>query len=116
MAVFKLRVGAAGGNVSAPKKEAAAEPKESSGQAPPTAPPPVSAPRSEPIGQIPTSSVKPQQAAAAKVVATPSPSAPGQRTEQRVKINRMRARIATRLKEAQNTYAMLTTFNEIDMT
>ena len=33
----------------------------------------------------------------------------------RVKMNRMRTRIATRLKDAQNTYAMLTTFNEIDM-
>uniref|UniRef100_A0A1I7XFJ6 Dihydrolipoamide acetyltransferase component of pyruvate dehydrogenase complex n=1 Tax=Heterorhabditis bacteriophora TaxID=37862 RepID=A0A1I7XFJ6_HETBA len=33
----------------------------------------------------------------------------------RVKMNRMRQRIATRLKDAQNTYAMLTTFNEIDM-
>lgn len=32
-----------------------------------------------------------------------------------VKMNRMRQKIATRLKEAQNTYAMLTTFNEIDM-
>ncbi|PRD24812.1 UNVERIFIED_CONTAM: Dihydrolipoyllysine-residue succinyltransferase component of 2-oxoglutarate dehydrogenase complex [Trichonephila clavipes] len=32
-----------------------------------------------------------------------------------VKMNRMRQRIAQRLKEAQNTYAMLTTFNEIDM-
>ncbi|KAG8177052.1 hypothetical protein JTE90_024939 [Oedothorax gibbosus] len=39
----------------------------------------------------------------------------GSRTEQRVKMNRMRQRIAQRLKEAQNTYAMLTTFNEIDM-
>ncbi|VDP11104.1 unnamed protein product [Heligmosomoides polygyrus] len=33
----------------------------------------------------------------------------------RVKMNRMRLRIAARLKDAQNTYAMLTTFNEIDM-
>ena len=32
-----------------------------------------------------------------------------------VKISRMRARIAERLKEAQNTAASLTTFNEIDM-
>uniref|UniRef100_A0A5S6QY40 Dihydrolipoyllysine-residue succinyltransferase component of 2-oxoglutarate dehydrogenase complex, mitochondrial n=1 Tax=Trichuris muris TaxID=70415 RepID=A0A5S6QY40_TRIMR len=39
----------------------------------------------------------------------------GGRTEYRVKINRMRARIAQRLKDAQNTYAMLTTFNEVDM-
>ncbi|KAL3214001.1 hypothetical protein MRX96_007397 [Rhipicephalus microplus] len=36
--------------------------------------------------------------------------------EQRVKMNRMRQRIAQRLKDAQNTYAMLTTFNEVDMT
>ena len=33
----------------------------------------------------------------------------------RVKMNRMSLRIAQRLKDAQNTYAMLTTFNEIDM-
>lgn len=32
-----------------------------------------------------------------------------------VKMNRMRLRIAQRLKEAQNTCAMLTTFNEVDM-
>ena len=32
-----------------------------------------------------------------------------------VKMNRMRQRIAQRLKEAQNTNAMLTTFNEVDM-
>lgn len=32
-----------------------------------------------------------------------------------VKMNRMRLRIAQRLKDAQNTCAMLTTFNEIDM-
>lgn len=39
----------------------------------------------------------------------------GTRTEQRVKMNRMRLRIAERLKDAQNTNAMLTTFNELDM-
>jgi 2-oxoglutarate dehydrogenase E2 component (dihydrolipoamide succinyltransferase) len=37
------------------------------------------------------------------------------RAEHRVKISRMRQRIAERLKEAQNTNAMLTTFNEVDM-
>ncbi|BGP15914.1 hypothetical protein JCM10213_003657 [Rhodosporidiobolus nylandii] len=37
------------------------------------------------------------------------------RAETRVKMSRMRARIAERLKEAQNTAASLTTFNEIDM-
>ena len=35
--------------------------------------------------------------------------------EERVKMTRMRRTIATRLKEAQNTAAMLTTFNEVDM-
>ncbi len=36
--------------------------------------------------------------------------------EKRVKMSRLRLRIAERLKEAQNTAAMLTTFNEVDMT
>ena len=35
--------------------------------------------------------------------------------EERVKMTRLRRRIADRLKEAQNTAAMLTTFNEVDM-
>lgn len=36
--------------------------------------------------------------------------------EERVKMTRLRQSIAKRLKEAQNTAAMLTTFNEVDMT
>lgn len=36
--------------------------------------------------------------------------------EERVRMTRLRKTIATRLKEAQNTAAMLTTFNEVDMT
>ncbi|GAA0588634.1 2-oxoglutarate dehydrogenase complex dihydrolipoyllysine-residue succinyltransferase [Caenispirillum bisanense] len=36
--------------------------------------------------------------------------------EEKVKMTRLRRRIAERLKEAQNTAAMLTTFNEVDMT
>ena len=39
----------------------------------------------------------------------------GTRTETRVPMNRMRLKISERLKDAQNTNAMLTTFNEIDM-
>ncbi|KAF2864633.1 dihydrolipoyllysine-residue succinyltransferase [Massariosphaeria phaeospora] len=42
-------------------------------------------------------------------------SAPGGRDERRVKMNRMRLRIAERLKQSQNTAAALTTFNEVDM-
>ena len=41
--------------------------------------------------------------------------APGAREEQRVAMTRIRARIAERLIEAQNTAAMLTTFNEVDL-
>jgi len=39
----------------------------------------------------------------------------GERTEKRVPMSRMRARIAERLLEASQTTAMLTTFNEVDM-
>lgn len=44
----------------------------------------------------------------------PKPAA-GSREENRVKMSRMRLRIAERLKQSQNTAASLTTFNEIDM-
>lgn len=57
----------------------------------------------------------------AQPVAAPAP-APAARPsrapeagEERVKMTRLRATIARRLKEAQNTAAMLTTFNEVDM-
>ena len=48
----------------------------------------------------------------------PAPRAPRAEDprEERVKMTRLRKRIAERLKEAQNTAAMLTTFNEVDMT
>lgn len=39
-----------------------------------------------------------------------------ERTEERVKMTRLRKKIAERLKESQNTAAILTTFNEVDMT
>jgi len=39
----------------------------------------------------------------------------GERREERVRMTRMRQTIATRLKEAQNTAALLTTFNDVDM-
>lgn len=39
----------------------------------------------------------------------------GPRPEERVKMTRLRARIAERMKEAQNTAAILTSFNEVDL-
>ncbi|MGE0004525.1 MAG: 2-oxoglutarate dehydrogenase complex dihydrolipoyllysine-residue succinyltransferase [Parvibaculaceae bacterium] len=54
----------------------------------------------------------PPQPAAARA---PSPQADAER-EERVRMSRLRQTIARRLKDAQNTAAMLTTFNEVDMT
>jgi 2-oxoglutarate dehydrogenase E2 component (dihydrolipoamide succinyltransferase) len=48
--------------------------------------------------------------------ARPAAPVPGARTEQRVPMTRLRARIAQRLVEAQSTQALLTTFNEVDLT
>ncbi|MEN2989063.1 2-oxoglutarate dehydrogenase complex dihydrolipoyllysine-residue succinyltransferase [Tistrella sp. BH-R2-4] len=68
-----------------------------------------------------------QRAAAAKPAASPAPAAPkapavaaaprpaGER-ETRVRMTKLRRRIAERLKDAQNTAAILTTYNEVDMT
>ncbi|MDH1441051.1 2-oxoglutarate dehydrogenase complex dihydrolipoyllysine-residue succinyltransferase [Pseudomonas sp. GD03721] len=59
-------------------------------------------------------------AAAAKPAAAPAAAtavvATGDRTEKRVPMTRLRAKIAERLVEAQSSMAMLTTFNEVDMT
>ncbi|XP_052379301.1 dihydrolipoyllysine-residue succinyltransferase component of 2-oxoglutarate dehydrogenase complex, mitochondrial-like [Oncorhynchus keta] len=107
--LFKLKKGAAAvASVPAAEAPAAA-----------TAPTPAAIPVAMPaVPPVPT------QAAQAKPVSAVKPSAPaapaepaahGARTESRVKMNRMRLRIAQRLKEAQQTCAMLTTFNEIDM-
>ncbi len=58
----------------------------------------------------------PTKAASAKapVSRAPSPEADAPR-EERVRMTRLRQTIASRLKDAQNTAAMLTTFNEVDM-
>ncbi|KAA8526992.1 hypothetical protein F0562_008779 [Nyssa sinensis] len=44
------------------------------------------------------------------------PQLPPKERERRVPMTRLRKRVATRLKDSQNTFAMLTTFNEVDMT
>ncbi len=60
-----------------------------------------------------------QAAAPVSATPTPPPAAPAQpgddRNDRRVPMSRMRARIAERLKSAQNTAAMLTTFNEVNL-
>ncbi len=54
-------------------------------------------------------------AAPAAQAKAPAPAVSKGEREERVKMTRLRQRIAERLKEAQNTAAMLTTFNEVDM-
>jgi 2-oxoglutarate dehydrogenase E2 component (dihydrolipoamide succinyltransferase) len=63
----------------------------------------------------------PVSAPAARVPSAPPAQAPaarpaGARAEQRVPMTRLRQRIAQRLVEAQSTQALLTSFNEVDMT
>ena len=61
----------------------------------------------------------PAKPSASSTPPTPAPSppspTPGSRGVRRVVMSRMRQTIAKRLKDAQNTAAMLTTFNEVDM-
>ncbi len=58
---------------------------------------------------------KPAPAKAAPAAARAPSSAGDAEREERVKMTRLRQTIARRLKDAQNTAAMLTTFNEVDM-
>lgn len=106
--ILRIRVGAGGGAKPAASKPAAAEPA--------AAAPPVAA--SAPAAQEPSSkSLSSSIVSSVKSIVDSLPGIGGSsgRKETRVKTNRMRQRIAQRLKDAQNTYAMLTTFNEVDM-
>lgn len=112
--IVKIKVGATGGAAPAATPQPAAAPAAPAPTAatpPPitTVPPPVPPVSSTPMSMASTKDIK------APIFDMPA-AAPSARTETRVKMNRMRLRIAERLKDAQNTYAMLTTFNEIDMT
>ena len=62
------------------------------------------------------SSIPAPAAPAAAKPAAPAGPRPRADREERVRMTRLRRTIANRLKEAQNTAAMLTTFNEVDMT
>lgn len=120
---FKLELGDAPkeGAAPPPKKE---EPKEEPKQK-------VAEPKAAETSKAPEPpKPAPEPTPAAAAAPAPAPAAPtpaaaaegetkkvfGNRTEHRVKMNRMRMRIAERLKQSQDTAASLTTFNEIDMT
>ncbi len=84
-------------------KDAPAVPKPS-----PAPPAPLAAPAARPAMGEPASG--PPAAPAA-----PKPSLKGGRVEQRVPMTRLRARIAERMVQAQATQALLTSFNEVDL-
>ncbi|KAJ5633025.1 Biotin/lipoyl attachment [Penicillium lividum] len=93
------------------KKEAASEkPQEPAAEKPK---------ESAPEPETPKETQAPKPAAPQTPKETPktetSKPSLGNREERRVKMNRMRLRIAERLKQSQNTAASLTTFNEVDM-
>jgi 2-oxoglutarate dehydrogenase E2 component (dihydrolipoamide succinyltransferase) len=71
-----------------------------------SAPSPVSEPQAQPTPVPPREHSGPQP---------PPATVPPSERETRVRMSRLRRRIAERLKEAQQNAAMLTTFNEIDM-
>ncbi|CAG9789079.1 unnamed protein product [Diatraea saccharalis] len=107
----------------APVKAAAAAPapKAAAPAAAPAAAAPVAA--RAPAAKAPAkAAAKPAAAkkaagptAASIKIGDPTKTISGTRTEHPVPMNKMRKRISERLKEAQNTTAMLTTFNECDM-
>ena len=87
-------------------------------EAPKPAPASKPAPAEEPVKQKPkVEAEKPKPSTAPPPKVSPSePQLPPKERERRVRMPRLRQRIANRLKDSQNTFALLTTFNEVDMT
>lgn len=130
--VLKLKVGAAG--AASPAPPAASKPAAAAPEAPkpaaaaaskpapeqaaaPTTPPPLpKAPASfTPVSSVPVTPLKATTSITGETTGVDINKISGTRTETRIKMSRMRQTVASRLKEAQNTTAMLTTFNEINM-
>ncbi|KAL1972171.1 hypothetical protein VTN31DRAFT_7390 [Thermomyces dupontii] len=121
--LVRIELGEGGESKPAPKPEQPAEPK----------PEPKEEPKKEPAEQkIEAAAPKPEEKPQPQPEPQPAPPKEpkqskeqppqtsaalfgGSREERRVKMNRMRLRIAERLKQSQNTAASLTTFNEVDM-
>lgn len=120
---LKFRVGASSAHsASETQTPTKSEPKVEEKKAPVETPIPTSMPEIPPKPQQPISSVPLSQIPVTPFSPAPAPAQQadigkisGTRAETRVKMNRMRQTIANRLKTAQNTCAMLTTFNEINM-
>ncbi|KAM0848625.1 hypothetical protein ACQ4PT_054256 [Festuca glaucescens] len=95
----------------APSEAHVAPSKETSQKETPPPPPPEKPKVEEKTPKV--ESVKKQ---ASKLASPSEPQLPPKERERRVSMPRLRKRIANRLKDSQNTFALLTTFNEVDMT
>ena len=103
------------------KKETPAEKKEEKAPFATQIPPPLASPREAArklkedfVADVRAKEAPPEVKPA--VAPTPQPKAPSEKRETRTKMTKIRKVIATRLVEAQRTTAMLTTFNEVDLT
>lgn len=132
--IIKLRTAGSGAAASAAAPAAASKPAEAPKQeekaaapaaaaqaaaAPPTSmPEPPKVPQkpsaSVPLAQIPVTAFRPLETSGGGEPMNINKIS-GTRNETRVKMSKMRQTVASRLKTAQNTCAMLTTFNEINM-
>ncbi|KAF9233434.1 hypothetical protein BU15DRAFT_53902 [Melanogaster broomeanus] len=122
--LFRIEAGDGGTSAVTPKEPATtAEPKELADSSKKAEEPKVQqVDKATPSPPTPSAAEKksaPEPPKESKKESKPAAPAPpkvaGSRGETRVKMNRMRLRIAERLKESQNAAASLTTFNEIDM-
>lgn len=118
--LFRFAPGEGGTSSSAASDSPPAQAEKDSGEpkaATKPSPSPASTPSPAPSGKTEAKEMsKPAPAPKDQSKPAPTPAiAGGLRNENRVKMSRMRLRIAERLKESQNTAAFLTTFNEVDM-
>jgi len=108
---------AAGGN-----GQTAASPEQASAvPSPPVSAAPTPAAPAAAAAEAKARPAAPEPSGDVQAKAKPAPpiaearAVPGDRTEERIRMSKRRATIAKRLLEAQSTAAMLTTFNEVDM-
>ncbi|KAJ1279298.1 hypothetical protein BS78_04G144500 [Paspalum vaginatum] len=101
---------------SAVPKEAHVPPPEDTSQKETSPPPPAEKDKVEST-KVQTINKQEPKLITPPIESSPSePQLPPKKRERRVPMPRLRKRIANRLKDSQNTFAMLTTFNEVDMT
>ncbi|KAL2472951.1 Dihydrolipoyllysine-residue succinyltransferase component of 2-oxoglutarate dehydrogenase complex 2 [Forsythia ovata] len=92
--------------------------EKSSEKAAPLPSPPAEEKKEKPKPKLETAPVieKPKETSSPSKPSATEPQLPPKDRERRVPMTRLRKRVATRLKDSQNTFALLTTFNEVDMT